>query len=578
MSLFGSLFSGVSALNAQSQAMSMIADNISNVNTIGYKASTARFETLVTSSSGDSKFTPGGVRSRTLPLVDQQGLVQASSSATDLAIAGQGFFVVNSLPDSTGNTLFTRAGSFLPDSLGNLVNSAGFFFQGWRLDTAGRLPGTAGNVTNTTSFADLASLETVNVNSISGVAAGTTVVRMGANLTASQAAFAGPQTTSIAQIVSATTDLSAAYGLTDSDSFTVTSGGGVTATFEYDPLPAGATLRNGLAGNGLIGAAAGFQSIAIDTAQGDDAFIIDYASGTRSLTMTRAIDGVSQTIVLAAGAIGVGLTETADFTTFGATSIVLDENFNKGANIALAADAASVTGGTGVIDNTTVVISNSIGDTSAITSKALTFGAFATPGALTVTVGAFSGTVDGTSTGVKTLDLTDGNGNTLQVQFDITTTFDGSETAASITLNELDNLVVSKAAGANEYSNLTELAALINATNGLSASVGGSATDATLTLSGDDSRLNLVIAENKGTPGQSLFGIPLTIAKTYDAAVTPRTWRRVRSARTSAARSGYSTPRAPAMTCKSASSRSPATPGRSKSPPIRRPMSPRPLP
>ena len=54
MSLFGSLFSGVSALNAQSQAMSMIADNISNVNTIGYKASTARFETLVTSSSGDS--------------------------------------------------------------------------------------------------------------------------------------------------------------------------------------------------------------------------------------------------------------------------------------------------------------------------------------------------------------------------------------------------------------------------------------------------------------------------------------------------------------------------------------------
>lgn len=194
MSLFGSLFSGVSALKAQSQAMSMIADNISNVNTVGYKASTARFETLVTSSSSETTFTPGGVRARTLQLVDQQGLVQASTSSTDLAIAGQGFFVVNSLADGSGSTLFTRAGSFLPDSLGNLVNSAGFYFQGWPLDVAGRLPGQAGNTTNTTSFADIASLTTVNVNTISGVAAGTTKVEIGANLTASQASFTGTYT------------------------------------------------------------------------------------------------------------------------------------------------------------------------------------------------------------------------------------------------------------------------------------------------------------------------------------------------------------------------------------------------
>ena len=155
MSLFGSLFSGVSALNAQSQAMSMISDNIANVNTIGYKASTARFETLVTTSPTDTNFTPGGVRSRTLALVDQQGLVQASTSTTDLAIAGQGFFVVSGASDASGETLFTRAGSFRQDSLGNLANSAGFFLKGWRLDANGRLPGEPGNTTNTTSFADL---------------------------------------------------------------------------------------------------------------------------------------------------------------------------------------------------------------------------------------------------------------------------------------------------------------------------------------------------------------------------------------------------------------------------------------
>ena len=236
MSLFGSLFSGVSALNAQSQAMAMIADNISNVNTIGYKASTARFETLVTSSGG-STFTPGGVRARTLALVDQQGLVQASTSPTDLAIAGQGFFVVNTLSNGSGTTLFTRAGSFLPDSLGNLVNSAGFFFQGWRLDAAGRLPGTSGNTTNTTSFADLASLETVNVNSISGVAAATTEVSMGANLTASQLAFAGPNLTSLTKSITKTDDMATPFTIADGDKFTITSGTGVTGTFEYDPTP-----------------------------------------------------------------------------------------------------------------------------------------------------------------------------------------------------------------------------------------------------------------------------------------------------------------------------------------------------
>ena len=519
MSLFGSLFSGVSALNAQSQAMAMIADNISNLNTVGFKASTARFETLVTASPTDTTFTPGGVRARTLALIDQQGLVQSSASPTDLAIAGQGFFVVRTSTDGGGTTQFTRAGSFRPDSLGNLANTAGFFLQGWPLDANGRLPGEPGNVTNTTSFADLASLETVNVNAISGVAASTTNVAIGANLTASQLIFAGPLTTSINQSVSATADLATAYSLTDADRFTVTNGTGVSATFEYDPLPAGGTLRNGIASTN-IPAGDGFLTITIDPAQGDQGFLVDYAQATRQLTMTRVSDGTTQTITLPAGAIGAGLAETHAFTTFGTTTIVLDANFDKTADILVAADAVSVTAGTGVIDNTTIAISGSTGNNTAITSKTLTFGALATPAAITVTTGAFSGSFDGSGTGVKTVNLIDGKGNTLQVQFDVTTVFNGSETAASITLNELDNLVINKAAGATEFSNLTELAALINTTTGLSATLGGGASDATLTLIGDDSRQDLTITDNTGTPGQSLFGAVSPIAKTYDPAAS----------------------------------------------------------
>ncbi|MGI9451920.1 MAG: flagellar hook-basal body complex protein, partial [Geminicoccaceae bacterium] len=134
MSLFGSLFSGVSGLNAQSQSMGMISDNISNVSTTAYKGATADFSTLVTRSAGAGKFSPGGVLPRTHFEIDRQGLIEASNSGTEVAITGPGFFVVSDLADDTGDQLYTRAGSFQTDFLGNLRNTAGFYLQGWALD------------------------------------------------------------------------------------------------------------------------------------------------------------------------------------------------------------------------------------------------------------------------------------------------------------------------------------------------------------------------------------------------------------------------------------------------------------
>ena len=61
MSLYGAMFSGVSALNAESQALGSIADNIANVNTVGYKDTSARFSTLVTQQSTQNSYAPGGV-------------------------------------------------------------------------------------------------------------------------------------------------------------------------------------------------------------------------------------------------------------------------------------------------------------------------------------------------------------------------------------------------------------------------------------------------------------------------------------------------------------------------------------
>lgn len=95
MSIFGAMFSGVSGLRAQSQFLGMISDNITNVSTVGYKGSVARFSTLVTDAASKTTFTPGGVQSNTKQLVDKQGLLESSTSKSDIAIIGKGFFVVN---------------------------------------------------------------------------------------------------------------------------------------------------------------------------------------------------------------------------------------------------------------------------------------------------------------------------------------------------------------------------------------------------------------------------------------------------------------------------------------------------
>ncbi len=174
MSIFGAMFSGVTGLDAQSQALGMIADNISNINTVGYKGVVARFSTLVTQQASRTNYTPGGVQTSPLQHVDRQGLLQSSSSRTDIAIAGAGFFVVNeaAAPGPGNEFLFTRAGSFTPDQNGDLRNTAGYYLQGWPLIN-GALP-------SNTSV--LTSVSTVNISNLAGTAQSTSSVNLALNL------------------------------------------------------------------------------------------------------------------------------------------------------------------------------------------------------------------------------------------------------------------------------------------------------------------------------------------------------------------------------------------------------------
>ncbi|MDS1000895.1 flagellar hook-basal body complex protein, partial [Staphylococcus capitis] len=94
MSLTGALSSAISALSAQSQSLSMISDNIANSDTTGYKTTSAMFDAMVTASSNTTSYASGGVTVSGRANITQQGLLAATSNATDVAIQGSGFFVV----------------------------------------------------------------------------------------------------------------------------------------------------------------------------------------------------------------------------------------------------------------------------------------------------------------------------------------------------------------------------------------------------------------------------------------------------------------------------------------------------
>jgi flagellar hook protein FlgE len=198
MSIFGALLTGVSGLAADSQALSLISDNIANANTTAYKASDASFSTLVTQSAQAGIETAGGVVAYPTATVSQQGLLQAAASNTDLAISGGGFFVVanSSTPGSSTTYSFTRDGSFSIDANGNLVNGDGFFLQGQPLTSAEAAQITAGNLNQLTATS-LSSLSTININGLSGSAVPTSTVTLAAELPSTDNPTSTPHTITV---------------------------------------------------------------------------------------------------------------------------------------------------------------------------------------------------------------------------------------------------------------------------------------------------------------------------------------------------------------------------------------------
>lgn len=136
-----SLWSGVSGLQAHQYAMDVEGNNIANVNTFGFKYSRADFSTLMSQTSkiatapdgdlgGKNPMQVGlgaGVNSTTR--IHSQGNIQTTDKNTDMAINGDGFFIVSN--DGGTTQFFTRAGDFKTDAVGNFVDNNGYTVQGW---------------------------------------------------------------------------------------------------------------------------------------------------------------------------------------------------------------------------------------------------------------------------------------------------------------------------------------------------------------------------------------------------------------------------------------------------------------
>lgn len=202
MSIFGAMQSGISGLAAQSTAMGAISDNISNVNTVGYKNNSVAFSTLVTKQTSSTHYSPGGVQPVSKQGINTQGLLAANSSSTALAVSGNGYFVVNSAahPGESDTWAYTRAGDFDIDDKGYLKNTAGFYLQGWSLlPWDGNSNATVVNVNGINymkayynsagdtvyindNIVDSRNLRPINLSTIGGSATPTQQISYGANL------------------------------------------------------------------------------------------------------------------------------------------------------------------------------------------------------------------------------------------------------------------------------------------------------------------------------------------------------------------------------------------------------------
>ena len=182
MSLFGSMSTAISGLNAQAAAFSNISDNMANSQTVGYKEVNTSFIDYLTTSTATQNQS-GSVATRPDYQNELQGTIQQSTDPLAMAISGQGFFSVSEqtsagttgAPQFSAQQYYSRAGDFTRNNNGYVVNSAGEYLNGWAVNP-------------TTGSVDTSRLVPIQVNQAQYSPVPTSAVSLVANVPASPTA------------------------------------------------------------------------------------------------------------------------------------------------------------------------------------------------------------------------------------------------------------------------------------------------------------------------------------------------------------------------------------------------------
>lgn len=185
MGILTSMFTAVTGLSSYGNAMGVIGNNIANVGTAGFKSSRATFSELIATSlaGGSGSDQIGlGVYLNDVQTNFSQGSMTTTGNTFDLAIDGNGFYL---LRNSTGANLYSRAGQFKVDNLGQVVDASGALLQGYQADTNGNITNTIGGITLSSSAVAPQATSTAGI-----------LGNLNANATAPTAAFATTDATS----------------------------------------------------------------------------------------------------------------------------------------------------------------------------------------------------------------------------------------------------------------------------------------------------------------------------------------------------------------------------------------------
>jgi len=136
-----SLYTAITGMNANGTWLSVIGDNIANLNTVGFKASRVAFGDILAGAAGSLQVGRGVLINDISPLFTQ-GSFETTANPLDLSIDGDSFFIVS----ESGAHYYTRAGQFSLDKDGNIVNPNGLILQGYLADASGDITGTTGNL------------------------------------------------------------------------------------------------------------------------------------------------------------------------------------------------------------------------------------------------------------------------------------------------------------------------------------------------------------------------------------------------------------------------------------------------